>query len=465
MRSIQLILMFLLITLTVSAKIWKENPSYKGLNSNGLVRLNDFSKLAKKLSPAVVNIQVETEFTPRMRGFFDPMYRHYNPFLGNHARKFRNKGLGSGFIINRNGYILTNNHVIEDATTITVTLLGDDKIYKADIVGVDKKTDLALLKIKADKKLSFAYLGDSDKLKVGEWVVAIGNPFGLQHTVTAGIVSAKGRKEITNRGGYYNFIQTDASINPGNSGGPLFNIKGEVVGINTAITSSGQGIGFAIPINMVKNIVEQIIKYGKVKRAWLGVSIQNVSKSLAESFNLKESYGSLIVDVVENSPADKAGLRRGDLILKFDNKKLKTSSDLSIFVSMANIGDKKNLLLLRDGKKKNITVKLEDSEGSRYEVKPRLKNNKNNLLGFDVRNLTKREKYQFKESGVLITEIDKNSIAYRAGIRNYDLILKIDQFKINSKKDFKDIISKRGSGIIRFYIKRRDGYFFVAFRI
>ena len=450
------ILLFLFLTIDVSAKIWKEK-SHKKLNP-GVIKTNDFSRLAQRLSSSVVNIQVEIDFYKR-EGLDNPMFRYYEHFFGNPGKEFKNKGLGTGFIINEDGYILTNNHVIEHATLIKISLLDDETIYDARVVGVDKKMDLALLKIKVDKKLSFAYLGDSDKLRVGDWVVAIGNPFGLQHTVTAGIVSAKGRKDIINSKGYYNFIQTDASINPGNSGGPLFDINGNVVGINTAIASSGQGIGFAIPINMVKGVVEQLIKFGKVKRAWLGVTIQRVSKSFSKTGS-KNSEGALVIDVVKDSPAYKSGILKGDLILKFGNKKLKKSNELPILVSLSNIGDEKKLLILRDGEKRIVIVKLEDSDS---EKKVAIKKNRKNQLGIDVRKATKKERKKGK--GVVVSYIEENSLIFNAGIRKNDLILKINDFEVSSKEEFHKELKNRKNSMIIFYIKRKKSYLYVAFRL
>ncbi|MGE5843925.1 MAG: trypsin-like peptidase domain-containing protein, partial [Syntrophaceae bacterium] len=281
--------------------------------------------LVEKLSPAVVNIS--TTKVVKMDGkrsphgeifpfdrFFGGEEEFYKRFFGDNPEKeFRQRSLGSGFIISKDGYIFTNNHVIEKADKIKVRL-STGKEYDATVKGRDPRTDLALIKITPDNSLPTVNLGDSDRLRVGDWVMAIGNPFGLDHTVTAGIVSAKGR--VIGAGPYDNFIQTDASINPGNSGGPLFNMAGEVVGINTAIVAQGQGIGFAIPVNMAKEILEDLKAKGKVTRGWLGVSVQDITEDLAKSLKLQDRNGALVTEVFEGDPADKAGIKQGDIIIE-----------------------------------------------------------------------------------------------------------------------------------------------------
>ena len=288
---------------------------------------SSFAPLVKTLTPAVVNINTTKVVKSAGRSFnfhgspfpSDQFDEFFNRFFGQHPqRKFRQRSLGSGFIISKDGYILTNNHVVEDADEVKVTL-SDEKSYDAKIIGMDKRTDLAVLKINVDHDLPIVALGDSSKLEVGDWVIAIGNPFGLERTVTAGIVSARGR--VIGSGPYDDFIQTDASINPGNSGGPLFNLRGEVVGINAAIVAGGQGIGFAIPVNMAKDLLPQL-KSGKVSRGWLGVQIQKVTPELAESFHLDSEKGALVADVVEDSPADRAGIKTGDIILSFNGREV-----------------------------------------------------------------------------------------------------------------------------------------------
>ena len=465
-----LVIMIMIFSSSVFAKdIWNEHPNFKGISKDGVVRFNDFSKLAKVLSPTVANIQVEVEIRRNMNPYYrnDPMYRFFDHFFDAPRGSFKNKGVGSGVIIAKNGYILTNNHVIENATTIKVTLLDDDNIYDAKVIGKDSSTDLALIKINTKKDLPFAYLGNSDKLEIGEWVMAIGNPFGLQHTVTSGIVSAKERKEVNpgNKAGYHNFIQTDASINPGNSGGPLFDINGEVVGINTAIASSGQGIGFAIPINMAKKVIRHILKYGEVKRAWLGVTIQGVSKELAESFNMKRPMGALVTYIVPDSPAKEAGIKVGDIILKFNNKKIKKSNDLPWLASMSEINKKKEIQVLRNGKTIRLNVMMEampsreDLLNNNYQSSNTEKTNKLNLS-------VKKVPKQYKINGVIVSGITENSLASEAGVMLGDIIVKINNYRVKNVNDFNKILKKlKKDEVVRLYIKRGMSNIFVAFRL
>jgi serine protease Do len=319
-------------------------------------KIFSFADIVRKEKPAVVNIST-TQRTPIGEGLLPEDHPPLGDFFGNIIPKeFKGQSLGSGFIIKKNGLILTNNHVIEKADKIIVRL-SDEREFDANVIGRDEKTDLALIKI-SDHNNNFptARLGDSDQLDVGEWVVAIGNPFGLEQTVTVGIVSAKGR--AIGNGLFDDYIQTDASINPGNSGGPLFNIKGEVIGINTAINPSGQGIGFAIPINEVKKVLDQLEIFGKIKRGWLGVMIQELNDDLAGSFHLKNKNGALISDVFENSPASKAGLQRGDVIIEFDGKKVIQMRTLPLIVAETPIGKEVNLKTVRDGKERTVAVRI-----------------------------------------------------------------------------------------------------------
>ena len=307
--------------------LWHEAP--RALTVQIQQGLDIFAALAEKLSPAVVNISTVQKSARRgerpFRGFQSP-FREREPFGNDPFREFFERffgdappkgrqSLGSGFIINPQGLIITNNHVIEEADKITIVLF-DEREFEAQVIGRDAKTDLALLKVQTNVALPTVPLGDSSTLRIGEWVMAIGNPFGLSHTVTVGIVSAKGR--IIGAGQYDDFIQTDASINPGNSGGPLFNTRGEVIGINTAIIAGGTGIGFAIPVNLAKELLPQLHDKGKVTRGWLGVMIQKVTPELAQSFRIQQPSGALVADVIEGSPAAKGGLQRGDVITSFD---------------------------------------------------------------------------------------------------------------------------------------------------
>ena len=334
----------------------------------------DFVTLAKNLKPAVVNISTTKNIRPRQpvmptpRGprqdeFFDDFYERF--FGGSPDVPHRERSLGSGFIISKDGFILTNNHVVEEADEVKVTL-EDGRVFVAEVKGLDPKLDVALLKIDAGTDLPVAQLGDSGKLQVGEWVMAIGNPFGLEETVTAGIVSAKER--VIGAGPYDDFIQTDASINPGNSGGPLFDTNGKVVGINTAIVSSGQGIGFAIPINAAKLILPELRETGKVTRGWLGVAVQELTPELAQSFGLKEAHGALVSEVIQNSPAAKAGIERGDIILSFAGQPVQNVGELPRIVAATPVGEKATVEIFRKGKRLQLPVtvaRLADEEEGR----------------------------------------------------------------------------------------------------
>jgi serine protease Do len=317
----------------------------------------NFSSLAEKVRDGVVNIQTTKTVeggSSVFRQFFGGPSGKQNPFEGfgpgpgdeGSREGSQQKSLGSGFIVDREGYIVTNNHVVENADEIKVKL-ANGKEFEAKVVGRDAKTDLALIKIKGSGDLTPLSLGNSDELKVGSWVVAVGSPFGLEQTVTAGIVSAKGR--AIGAGPYDNFIQTDVSINPGNSGGPLINTRGEVIGINTAILASGQGIGFAIPVNMAKDVVPQLKDKGKVTRGWLGVGIQEVTPELAQSLALKEKQGALVSEVFNDSPAERAGIEQGDVIVEFDGKQIKESKDLPQAVAITPVGKNVSIKVVRDG--------------------------------------------------------------------------------------------------------------------
>ncbi len=325
------------------------------------LRLDTFVELVRRHKPAVVNIStsetpVRDERPPESpREFFD---------RGPHDFRGPTPSMGSGFLISAGGEILTNNHVIEGATRILVRL-SDDTEFEAKVIGRDPKTDLALLKIESDKNLPFVALGDSDRLEVGEWIAAIGNPFGLGQTVTVGIVSAKGR--VIGSGPYDDYIQTDASINPGNSGGPLFNTRGEVVGIATAINPSGQGIGFAIPINLVKRLVTQLEQKGRVTRGWLGVLIQDLTKDLAKAFHLPRDEGALVSEVLPESPAAIAGIFQGDVIVEFDGRPVRKVRELPLMVAETPAGKNVKIRLIRDGREQSVSVKIAELDDTAEE--------------------------------------------------------------------------------------------------
>ena len=430
----------------------------------------NFSELAEKVRPGVVNIQVAKKikninfgfrhFSGAPFGEKNPFGDFFGPFSEeNPPRGFEQRSVGSGFVMSREGYILTNNHVVEDADQIKVKLTNG-KEYDGKIIGRDPKTDLALIKIKASSDLQPLNLGNSDDLKVGSWVVAVGSPFGLEQTVTAGIVSAKGR--VIGSGPYDNFIQTDASINPGNSGGPLINMKGEVVGINTAIIASGQGIGFAIPINMAKEVAPQLQEKGHVTRGWLGVSIQEVTPALAKSFDLKEKKGALVAQVVSGSPAEKAGIEQGDVIVEFDGKEVTDSKDLPRIVASTPIGKAVTIKLLRNGKALDRQVKVGEME-EKVEV---AKAPSHKSLGITVQNLTPEIAKGLglkKDTGVVVTRVEPGSPASDAGIQTGDLVQEVNRKPVKNVEDFVQKIEKaKGQGNVLFLIQRGQNNLFAA---
>jgi len=410
-----------------------------------------FSDLAEKARPGVVNIRTVKTVNgggPVFRHFFGnphgrrgPFKDFFGPFTpGEPHREFKQRSLGSGFIMNREGYIVTNNHVIEKADQIVVKLSGG-KEYEAAVVGRDPNTDLALIKIDADEGLKPLKMGDSDTAPIGDWVVAIGSPFGLEQTVTAGIVSAKGR--VIGAGPYDDFIQTDASINPGNSGGPLLNMKGEVVGINTAIVASGQGIGFAIPVNLAKGILSQLKDSGEVTRGWLGVGIQDITPELADYYGITDPVGALVTRVYEGDPADKGGIRTGDVIVSVAGKPVVSSRDLSARIAEMPVGKRTRIGIIRDGKQQTISVALEKrKEGSAYAKEMGETNGEIGLMLADLTPETARRfGYPENESGVLVRAVKPGSSAENAGIRAGDLIKEAGRRPVASVKDFRSTIN------------------------
>ncbi len=401
-----------------------------------------FSELAAKVTPAVVHISAEIvvksqPFLP----FNDPFFREF--FKDMPEVENKNTSLGSGFIFNKDGYIVTNNHVIRDAQNITV-VLQDGREFKGDdveIVGTDERTDIAVLKIKTKDDLPYIPFGDSDKLQVGDWVMAVGNPFGFDGTVTVGVVSAKNRSNLSMRGApvYQDFIQTDASINPGNSGGPLVDVNGSVIGVNAAIASpsgGNVGIGFAIPSNMVVMVVEQLMDKGVVSRAYLGIYPQELTPELKEKFGLgKSQKGILVAQVEKDTPAEKCGLKDGDIIIKFNNKKIENVSQFRIIVAESPINKDIDLVIIRNGKEKTLTVKLKELEQQTAQKEEKSEK----WLGITVESLTAQNKEQYKLSatnGVVITNIDRKSPVLNVGIRIGDVITKIENMPIKNIKDY-----------------------------
>ena len=432
--------------------LFLQTPGYSTENPGS------FADLAEKLTPSVVNIST-TMVIKKGKNLELPQFPEGSPFE-EFFKEFEDKGrkrgenpesLGSGFIIDEKGIVVTNNHVIENGEKITVQL-SNKKRFEAKIIGRDVKTDIAVLKINPEKtKLNAVTFADSDKLRVGDWVMAIGNPFGLGGTVTAGIVSARGRD--INAGPYDDYIQTDASINRGNSGGPLFNLKGEVVGINTAIysTSGGSvGIGFAISANLAKKVVKQLEDFGRTRRGWLGVYIQEITEDIAESLELKEVAGALVSSVTKDGPAEKAGVEAGDVIISFNNKKVEKSRDLPRIVAETAVNEIVDVKLIRNGKNVTLKVKLgelEQAESSGLLLTDNSKSEKIENLGIKVSNLdeTISKKFNLEINdipAVVITEVQKDSIASDKGLIAGDIIRRINQKKINSVKELMLEINK-----------------------
>ncbi len=449
--------------------------------------LPDFSLLASKCGPAVVNIGTEKKsVSGGPEEFFGEMFRNMPPgfekffeqFDGNRGKSnkrpaMKQKSLGSGFLISSDGYIVTNNHVVADADVITVTLdskNGKGENFKAQLIGSDEETDLALLKIEVKKDLPCLAFGDSDSLKVGEWLLAIGNPFGLDHTVTAGILSAKGRN--IRSGPFDNFLQTDASINPGNSGGPLLDKDGRVIGINTAIIASGQGIGFAIPSNMASGIIEQIKTGKKVSRGWIGVSIQDVDGNMAKALGMPEPKGALIADVMDGEPAAKAGLVDGDVIVAVDGKEIEDSSALLHTIAAKTPGSTVAVTLWRDGGK-NVDVKItlgERNASSTVASTDGGKKHNEGRLGLSVRPLKPEERQNLqleKNEGLMVVSIDEEKSAAEAGVQVGDVILKANMKSVNSADALAKIVNEEGAkrGAVVLQIKRRNTVKFVTVEI
>ncbi len=409
--------------------------------------------------------------SPVFRHFFgspygnkrNPFDEFFGPFRGDSPqRDFKQRSLGSGFIIDKQGYIVTNNHVIEDADQIKV-ILSDDKEFDAELVGRDSKTDLALIKIKGAKDLAPLPLGNSDQVKVGTWVVAIGSPFGLEQTVTAGIVSAKGR--IIGSGPYDDFIQTDASINPGNSGGPLVNMDGEVVGINTAIIASGQGIGFAIPINLARGIIAQLKDKGEVTRGWLGVGIQDLTPELANYYGLKAKKGVLVTQVFEGDPAERAGIKVNDVILSVDGTSVSTGRELSSMIANTDVGHKAKVELIRDGRRQTLTVTLAKRDDDERNLTAQSRDSEE--MGIDVTDLDSDLARRFgidgKENGVLVTDIKDGSMAQEADVRPGDIIKEINHSVVKNRNDFVKLMQKsKDSPSVQLLIKRRNAGYLVV---
>jgi len=445
---------------------WSEGSGKEPMVPQGVP--NSFADLAQQVSKAVVNIQTSKTVTGAAmpRGleefFFGTPFG--NPGSGG-QRQREVPALGSGFVISEDGYIVTNNHVIEDVDSISVAF-EDGRELEAEVVGRDPKTDIALIRVKSDDKLTALALGDSDVVRPGEWVVAIGNPYGLEHTVTAGIVSAKHR--IIGQGSYDDFIQTDAAINPGNSGGPLINLSGEVIGINTAINPRANTIGFAVPINMAKGILPQLKSAGKVTRGWLGVVIQTITPELADHLELDEDKGALVSRVMPEGPADDAGIERYDVIVEFNGKEIGEMNDLPRAVASTPVDTDVDVVVLRDGKRKKLTAKV----GKMEETPTQLASARGgepggaNAFGLRVQEITPDLAMRLgmdEEEGVLVTNVSPGSAAAEAGLRREDVILEVDKKAVKDVGSLDSTLADADDGAL-LLIRRGDATIFVPMK-
>jgi serine protease Do len=411
---------------------------------------NAISRVAEVVMPAVVHIDITgtlTQEAPEFPFGNDPFFRHFFGPMPQGPQKVPIRALGSGVIIGKDGYIITNNHVVEHAENIQVQL-NDGSSQKAKLIGADPNTDLAVIKIDPPRDMKFAVFGDSDKVKVGEWVVAIGSPQGLDWTVTQGIISATNRTGMGVLGptGYEDFIQTDASINPGNSGGPLINLNGEVIGINALIVSATQGsvgLGFAIPSNMARNISDALIKHGKVVRGYLGVNIQDITPEMAKSLKLdKQTKGVIVADVVSGGPADKAGMEQGDVILSYEGQSVEKVNQLRNMVASTKPGESVKVKILRDNTETELSVKIEDLAKAQKEIRPQAADE---ILGVSVEKVTPQTAKQLglsKPSGVLITSVSPGSPAENAGLEKGDVVFRVNNVSVNAPDEFNKLIAE-----------------------
>ncbi|MSN26142.1 MAG: Do family serine endopeptidase [Geobacter sp.] len=415
-----------------------------------------FSNISKKVTPCVVNISTISR-KKLVQPFFE-MNPLFEDFFGAPQTR-RDKSLGSGFLISKDGYIVTNDHVVRDAESVQVKL-SNDKVYDAKVVGGDAKSDIAVIKINVTD-LPVAVLGDSDKLDVGQWAIAIGNPFGLDRTMTVGVISATGRSNMGIET-YENFIQTDASINPGNSGGPLLNVYGEVIGINTAIVAAGQGLGFAIPINMAKPIFSQLIQKGSVSRGYMGVTIQPMTEDLANSFGLKSTRGALVNDVLKGSPADKAGIKQGDVITALNGAEVKDPAQLQRQVAEAGIGKTVKVTVIRDGKAVELGMVLGNADSAPKKQREagggRQHGGEGDRLGLVVEE-------SGLDEGVVVADVVRGGPAAEAGLRSGDLIISINRKRISNVAEYDRALGSSRSGNLTILVRRGNASIYFALRV
>jgi serine protease Do len=470
MASAVAVIVFLVMSGGVQRTAWAQDSEVSHASRDFLGKMSQaLSEVAEVARPSVVNISTTTTVT--MQGnpfgdfFNDPMFRKFFGQGQVHPRKFKQAALGSGVIVSKDGYILTNNHVVKGADEIKVTLY-DKREFTGRVIGADPKTDIAVVKVDA-KDLPAIKIGESRSLKPGDVVIAIGNPFGLNQTITMGIVSATGRSNV-GISAYEDFIQTDAAINPGNSGGALVNTNGELVGINTAIfsTSGGyMGIGFAIPSDMANAVAQSILKHGRVIRGWLGISIQDITPDLAKSLNLSQEQGALVTDVMKDSPAEKAGMKRGDLIVAYDGQEVDSTTSLRNMAANTAPGKEVEVKVLRDGKK--VTLKVAVGEMPEAKIAKVVKHH-NALMGVSVEEITPGERdalgLPHNMKGVVVTDVSETGPASGVLAKN-DVIVEIDRKEIRGVKDYENLVSKIGpnEGVL-LLIYRKGGYIYVTIK-
>ena len=443
--------------ISVSVRDSKVAPPVEKPPQELLATQRAFSEVSQKVTPAVVNVQAaRVRRVPQLGPMFDDFFGEL--FKRHPQRRQQTKSLGSGVLISAAGYILTNEHVVKGAEEIKVKL-ADGRIFDGELIGTDPDTDVAVLKITASEELPVAVLGDSDALQVGQWALAIGNPFGLDSTLTVGVISATGRTDVGIEA-FEDFIQTDASINPGNSGGPLLNIYGEVIGINTAIVASGQGIGFAIPINLARLVAGQLMENGEVVRGYLGVGIQPLSPALAESFGLDRASGALVNQVVTDSPASAAGLRRGDLLLTYNDREISGVRNLQLLVANTPAGGTAKLGILRDGQSLELTVIIASREGqaTTADATEAVENQQARKTGLGLTVIPA------EGGGVQVEAIEPEGDSARGGIRPGDLILAVNQYKITDLSSFEQAVRDiKQAKYVRLLLKRGNSTLYLAF--
>ncbi len=453
--SLLLFIVSLLLSGGYSTRILAHNPS------------ESLSPLVKRLTPSVVNLRITNNVNTHSSLFRKEHSREYfEQFFGEQdiGPEWREKGLGSGFVISPDGYIVTSNHLIRKANSIEVVLEGGEK-YSARIIGTAPMTDLALLKIDSKEPLPAVKIGDSSTLEIGDWVFAIGNPFGLRHIVTTGIVSAK--EKSVGFGPYDNFIQTDAAINPGNSGGPLFDSQGKVVGVNTTVVAYGKGLGFVMPINMVKDEIDQLKEHERVKRGWFGLQVQDITPEMSDALGIGDGQGALVSYVKAQSPADNAGIRRGDVIVSIDGEKISEASEFVRKFSFATPKKDTRFVVIRNGKEKIFVIKPTEQTSERAQKQAMISENKSKL-GIKVAKITQRLKSKFNlatSQGVIITKVEPESREAKAGLAIGDAILEINGKAVSNVKRYNDIlIQSQENGALLFLVERRGIILYISVR-